>query len=229
MPSAVLQIEDLQTMPYRAAWAYQESVHAAVADGAPERLLFVEHPPVITFGRRGNTPGNLLASEEYLSQRGVELVESDRGGDITFHGPGQLVAYPIIRLNDHGLSVGAYVRALERACINALADLGIMAKRIDGAVGIWVDDQRVSAKICAIGVRIRRGVSLHGLALNVGTDLNYFKFIVPCGLTGKPVTSIRRLLGDSTPAMSRVQEVLAVALNRAFSQARSSSIAECRA
>jgi lipoate-protein ligase B len=153
-----------------------------------------------------------------LRQLGVELVQSDRGGDITFHGPGQVVAYPIIRLNDHGLSVGGYVRSLERAVIATLADLAISARRDDSAVGVWVDDPATAtaAKICAIGVRIRRGVSLHGLALNVTTDLDYFNLIVPCGLPGRPVTSVGKLLGDTAPTIEQVRERLARRLVEAF-------------
>jgi lipoyl(octanoyl) transferase len=149
----------------------------------------------------------------------VELVQSDRGGDITFHGPGQVVAYPIVRLNDHGLSVGGYVRSLERAVIATLADFGIQARRDESAVGVWVDEPATgkAAKICAIGVRIRRGVSLHGLALNVTTDLNYFNLIVPCGLPGRPVTSIQKLLGDAAPTIYQVREKLARRLIQALS------------
>jgi lipoyl(octanoyl) transferase len=217
----MLIVEDLQTMPYRQAWAIQEAVHAKVADGERERLILVEHPPVITFGRR-DSQANLLATETYLAQLGVELVHSDRGGDITFHGPGQLVAYPIIRLNDHGLSVGGYVRALENAAIAALAELGIPARRIDGAVGVWTDnDHSPTAKICAIGVRIRRGVSMHGLALNVDTDLNFFNLIVPCGLTDKPVTSVRKLLGDAGPSMTAVKSILTASMQEKFAVAES--------
>jgi lipoyl(octanoyl) transferase len=198
-------------MPYRDAWREQERVHEDVVAGGSERLLLVEHPPVITFGRRAGVERNLLASDEQLARLGVEVVQSDRGGDITFHGPGQLVAYPIVRLNDHGLSVGGYVHRLERAVIEALGDLGIPARRDDCAVGVWVDDgsgTHTLAKVCAIGVRIRRGVSLHGLALNVTTDLNYFNLIVPCGLHCRPVTSVRKILGEAAPDMNAVKRVL---------------------
>jgi lipoyl(octanoyl) transferase len=210
----MFQVHDLQTLDYRQAWQVQETVHAQVADGAEERLLIVEHPPVITLGRRGMTPGNLLAGEESLSKLGVQLVHSDRGGDITFHGPGQIVVYPIVRLNDHALSVGGYVRALENSIITALAELNVTARRIPGEVGVWTDDHGQTAKIAAIGVRIRRGVSLHGLALNVETDLSYFNLIVPCGLVGKPVTSLRKLLGAATPPLPRVKGILIDALQQ---------------
>ena len=204
-------VTDLGTMPYRDAWREQERVHEEVVAGGPGQLLFVEHPPVITFGRRAGVERNLLASDEQLARLGVEVVQSDRGGDITFHGPGQVVAYPIVRLNDHALSVGGYVRTLERAVIEALGDLGVSARRDDCAVGVWVDDgtgKNTLAKVCAIGVRIRRGVSLHGLALNVATDLNYFNLIVPCGLHCRPVTSVRKILGDKAPNTDAVKRVL---------------------
>ncbi|MGB7158521.1 MAG: lipoyl(octanoyl) transferase LipB, partial [Tepidisphaeraceae bacterium] len=210
-------VEDLGTMPYRQAWAHQERVHADVVAGGEERLLLVEHPPVITVGRRPNVTKNLLASPESLAQRSVEFVESDRGGDITFHGPGQLVAYPIVRLIDHQLSVGGYVRRLEQVVIDTLAELGIAARKDECAVGVWVDDGAVRpgspqagtlAKICALGVRIRRGVSMHGIALNVTTDLSYFDLIVPCGLSCRPVTSIEKLRGTGTAPMQRVKQAL---------------------
>jgi lipoyl(octanoyl) transferase len=219
-------ITDLGTLAYRDAWRLQEAAHAEVLAGGAERVLLVEHPPVITLGRRsdrgeGGAPRDvqhLVASPDYLRQLGVELVQSDRGGDITFHGPGQVVAYPIVRLNDHGLSVGGYVRSLERAVIGTLADFGIHARRDESAVGVWVDDPEAgtAAKICAIGVRIRRGVSLHGLALNVTTDLNYFNLIVPCGLPGRPVTSVHKLLGGAGPTIEQVRERLASRLIGSF-------------
>jgi len=209
----MLEVEDLGTVPYRQAWELQEKIHAQVAAGANERLLLLEHPPVITIGRRPDGAANLLTSEEALARLGVEFVHSDRGGDITFHGPGQLVAYPIIRLNDHKLSVGGYVRLLQEAVISALAEFGIKAHREDGAVGVWTAD---GAKICAIGVRIRRGISLHGLALNISTDLNFFNLIVPCGLAGKSVTSLKKILGDAAPAMDKVKHVLTGAMQNAL-------------
>lgn len=209
-------VQDLGKMAYRDAWAAQEAAHADVVAGGAERVLLVEHPPVITFGRRDDGASrNLIASEDELRKLGVEVVQSDRGGDITFHGPGQLVVYPIVRLNDHRLSVGGYVRALENSVIEALALLGITAHREQGAVGIWVGDTpETSAKICAIGVRIRRGVSLHGLALNITTDLRYFNLIVPCGLTGRAVTSISEILGERTPVLPDVKQGLVEALQK---------------
>jgi lipoyl(octanoyl) transferase len=219
-----MDVIDLGLCPYNDAWRQQEAAHEQVLAGGPERLLLVEHPPVITLGRREGVIKHLVASAESLAGIGVELVQSDRGGDITFHGPGQVVAYPIVRLNDHRLSVGGYVRALESAAIATLADFGVAARREEGAVGVWVDDPTAGqpAKICAIGVRIRRGVSLHGLALNVTTDLNYFNLIVPCGLAGRPVTSLRKLLGDAAPDMATVKDRLAARLGETIA---SSSLA----
>jgi lipoyl(octanoyl) transferase len=205
-----MRFEDLGTMAYGEAWAIQERAHEEVLAGGEERVFFVEHPPVITFGRRPNVARNLLASDEQLAKLGVKVVQSDRGGNITFHGPGQIVAYPIIRLNDHGFSVGGYVHTLERIIVNTLAELGITSNSDPTAVGVWtpVPSCGSSAKICAIGVRIKRGVSLHGIALNVTTDLSYFKLIVPCGIQGRPVTSISQTLGATSPPITIVKDLL---------------------
>ena len=220
--SVRFRVEDLGVLPYRDAWAVQERAHEEVLSGGPERIFFVEHPPVITFGRRAGVSRNLIASDDQLAKLGVEVVQSDRGGDITFHGPGQLVAYPILRLIDHRLSVGAYMHALERAVIGMLADLGIEAHADPAAIGVWTNDAGRSAKVCALGVRIKRGVSLHGLALNIDTDLSCFDLIVPCGLVGKTVTSLRRLLGDQTPTMDHAKALLASHLTSTLAPCRSS-------
>jgi lipoyl(octanoyl) transferase len=185
-----VDVIDLGTMEYRAAWSRQEQLHADVVAGADERILLVEHPPVITLGRR---PG-----------ADVDLVESDRGGNITFHGPGQIVAYPIIRLNDHRLSVGGYVHRLEDVVIHTLRELGVESGKDACAVGVWAG----GAKVAAIGVRVRRGVTLHGLALNVSTD-RYFDLIVPCGLARRPVMSVHTLLPDNPPTVQQVKQMLA--------------------
>jgi lipoyl(octanoyl) transferase len=217
-----MRVEDLGTLGYRDAWALQERVHAEVAGGAEERVLLVEHRPVITFGRRPGVERNVVAPQALLDARGVETVPSDRGGDVTFHGPGQLVAYPIVRLIDHRLSVGGYVHALERAVIDTLARFGVAARKDDCAVGVWAEDPMGSgtlAKVCAIGVRVRRGVTLHGLALNVTTDLSYFDLIVPCGLVGRPVTSLQELLGERAPSMAAVKAALGESLRTTLSGA----------
>ena len=204
-------LRDLGRLGYREAWVLQEQAHDEVAaggEGGAEQLLMVEHPPVITLGRRAGGEKNGLASADQLLERGVDLVASDRGGDVTFHGPGQIVAYPIVRLIDHQLSVGAYVRRLEDIVITTLAGFGLVGQKDESAIGVWVDDDGTAAKICALGVRIRRGISLHGIALNVETDLDFFKLIVPCGLASRPVTSMRRLLGESCPELQTVREAL---------------------
>lgn len=196
-------------MQYRPAWDYQVQVHECVAAGGEERVLFVEHEPVITFGRRPGVARNLVASQEQLARMGVEVIESDRGGDITFHGPGQVVVYPIIRLADHKLSISGYVHRLEAIVVDALRQVGITDAAADPeAPGIWVPTNGKPAKVCAVGVRIRRGVSMHGIALNVATDLRYFELIVPCGLVGRPVTSLQKLLGDKAPSFAEIQELL---------------------
>jgi lipoyl(octanoyl) transferase len=214
-----MRIEDLGRMNYRDAWSRQEAVHEQVMAGAEECLLLVEHPPVITLGRRPGVDKNLIASPQALERLGVEVVQSDRGGDITFHGLGQIVAYPIVRLNDHALSVGGYVHTLEQIAIDTLAAFGIAARKDSCAVGVWADDgSGTLAKLCAIGVRIRRGVSLHGLALNVTTDLNYFNLIVPCGLACRPVTSIQKLLGEHAPPIDAVRAALSREVLSTFSR-----------
>lgn len=215
-----MKIEDLRTMAYNDAWELQEEHHARVAEGGEEVILLVEHPPVVTLGRRASAMENLLASSDLLKQRGVELVQTDRGGDITFHGPGQIVAYPIIRLLDHKLSVGGYVHGLEKAVIGTLAAFGIGACADPSAVGVWTSHNGKPGKVCAIGVRVKRGVTLHGLALNVTTDLSYFDLIVPCGLAGRGVTSLSQLLGEKAPSMDRVKQVLVQSIVQQFNEPR---------
>ena len=215
-----MNVMDLGLVCYRDAWALQERVHADIVAGGEEQLLIVEHPPVITMGRRPGLAKNILAASEALERAGVEVVESDRGGDVTFHGPGQLVAYPIVRLADHRLSVGGYVRRLQEIVIATLNDLGVPSQTDPDAIGVWTCGSDAAAcevaKICAIGVRIRRGVSMHGLALNVTTDLRYFDLIVPCGLSGRAVTSLAKILGERAPAMPQVKAALVARAVEAF-------------
>jgi len=177
-------------------------------------LLLLEHPPVITLGRNARL-ANVVAPPEFLAQRGVELFEIDRGGDVTFHGPGQLVAYPIVDLRSFEPRVGAveYVRRLEEVLIRTCGDYGIGTQRIKGLTGVWTYalPKKPEAKIAAIGVHISRGVTTHGFALNVATDLDFFSLIVPCGLTGKPVTSMERELKKPLPL-----EEVATAASRNF-------------
>ncbi len=173
-----------------------------------DRLLLLEHDHVITLGRNGHRE-NLLASEEILDRAGISFYPSDRGGDVTYHGPGQLVGYPILDLREWKRDVGAYVRAVEQTIIDTLADYGIEAGRIPKLTGVWVGER----KIAAIGVHISRWVTSHGFALNVSTDLSYFQYIVPCGLQ-KPVTSMDALGARAT--LEEVSKTLAGHFGRIF-------------
>ncbi len=205
-----LRVRDLGRMAYGEALAIQRQTHADVLAGrAAQTLLLVEHEPVVTLGRRPGSERNLVASEAMLARAGVAVHPTDRGGDITYHGPGQLVAYPIVALNRLALNLRRYVWRLEQAIIDTLAAFDIDAGRDDCAVGVWVKHQgRPGAKIAAIGVRASRWVTMHGLALNVETNLDHFKLIVPCGLAGRPVTSMKQLLGDACPGVDDVKAEL---------------------
>jgi lipoyl(octanoyl) transferase len=191
MPDSVMrtcQVRELRRTDYGAALAIQRQLASERKDGLiPDQLLLLEHPHVITLGRNGRQE-NLLAGGDVLERAGIAFFPTDRGGDITYHGPGQLVGYPILDLRDWKRDVGAYVRALEQVIIDTLADFGILAGRIPKLTGVWVGER----KIAAIGVHISRWVTSHGFALNVNTDLSYFQYIVPCGLS-KPVTSMAQL------------------------------------
>ena len=182
------QVRELGRMDYGAALGLQKRLASERKDGLiPDQLILVEHPHVITLGRNGRQD-NLLASSDVLERAGVAFFPTDRGGDITYHGPGQLVGYPILDLRAWKRDVGAYVRAIEQLITDTLADFGILAGRIPKLTGVWVGEQ----KIAAIGVHISRWITSHGFALNVNTDLSYFQYIVPCGLR-KPVTSMAQL------------------------------------
>ncbi len=174
----------------------------------PDQLLIVEHPHVITLGRNGRAE-HLLASEDVLRRAGVTFHHTDRGGDITYHGPGQVVGYPILDLREWKRDVSAYVRSVEQVLIDTLAGFGIAAGRVPGATGVWVDGR----KVAAIGVHISRWVTSHGFALNVTTDLSYFQYIVPCGLS-KPVTSMAEL--GAAPARGEVITAIAHNFGRVF-------------
>jgi lipoyl(octanoyl) transferase len=186
---------DLGLIGYAEAYALQTRVVAARKAGAIEDvLLLCEHPHVITLGRSGKRE-NLLASEHVLRQKGVEFHASDRGGDITYHGPGQIVGYPILNLGAIRRDVVWYVRTLEEAMIRATAEFGICAERITGKTGIWVRSGNTEEKLAAIGVHISRWVTSHGFAYNVSTDLRNFDLIVPCGIADRKATSLEKLLG----------------------------------
>ena len=184
-------------IPYAEAYALQKRVVAArKLSGIEDVLLFCEHPHVITQGRNGEKE-HMLAGENVLRQKGVEFFETSRGGDVTYHGPGQIVAYPILNLGAIRRDVVWYVRMLEEAMIRATAEFGIEAKRESGKTGIWVGEGKLGEKLGAIGVHISRWVTSHGLAYNVSTDLRNFELIVPCGIADRKVTSLEKLLGRS--------------------------------
>lgn len=218
---------DLGVMDYKSAWDYQERLlqenvrrkslsHLGQRVGGESHsdntsqtgpeinngqatqhyLLFVEHPPVFTLGKSGNID-NVLLSEERLRAKGIEFFKTNRGGDITFHGPQQIVGYPILDLEKFDTDIGHYLRNLEEVIILTLADYGIIAGRSKGETGVWIDVDKPGRerKICAIGVRCSRWITMHGFAFNVNTDLNYFNFIIPCGIQGKQVTSLQKELG----------------------------------
>src|SRR5882762_7532180 len=188
---------DLELMGYAEAWALQKRVVAARKAGAiDDVLLLCEHPHVITQGRNGKRE-NLLASEHVLRQKGVEFHTTDRGGDITYHGPGQIVGYPILNLGEIRRDVVWYVRMLEEAMIRATSEFAITAERVEGKTGIWVRTENAEEKLAAIGVHLSRWVTSHGFAYNVSTDLRYFDLIVPCGIADRKATSLEKLLGRS--------------------------------
>jgi lipoyl(octanoyl) transferase len=227
-----LLVVDLGLVEYGAAWELQRRVAAArKAAAIPDVLLLCEHPHVVTLGRSGKI-SNLRASNEMLRRMSVSFFETNRGGDITYHGPGQLVGYPILSLAEIRRDVGWYVRSLEEAMIRATSEFGISAKRVSGRTGVWVEVQAGSAmedrkevkeieevkdeeKLAAIGVHLSRWVTSHGFAYNVSTDLRYFDLIVPCGIAGKQATSLEKLLArrvemkDAAPRITaRLGEIL---------------------
>ena len=204
-------VTDLGRMSYSAAFELQRSLVEKRKRGEiADQLLFVEHPHVVTMGRNGHE-SNVLASPELLEREGIEFHQTDRGGDVTYHGPGQIVGYPIFDLREWKRDVVAYVRGIEQVLIDALGSFGIFAYRDSGATGVWTDH----GKVAAIGVHISRWVTSHGFALNLDTDLNYFRYIVPCGLT-KPVTSMRALSCAAT--RSEVIHALEQSFGRVFNR-----------
>lgn len=199
------EIRDLGLIDYSEAWDLQKDQLANRLDHSVGDTLFLcEHNPVYTLGKSGDS-NNLLINENFLKQIGAQTFRIERGGDITYHGPGQLVGYPILHLHDLGMGVKAYVHLLEESLIQTLDHFGIKAKRVDGLIGIWLVDGP-PRKIAAIGIKISRGVSMHGFALNVNTDLSYFNHIVPCGIQDKAVTSMEKELGH-TLDMDEVKSV----------------------
>jgi len=192
-------------LPYRTAWALQQQLHEQRRNSAiPDTLILLEHPPVYTFGKNAD-------HENLLNARDAEVVQSDRGGDITWHGPGQLVGYPILNLKDHRQSVSWYMRQLEEVIIRVLQHFNIPAGRIDKLTGVWVADR----KICAMGVRLSRWVTMHGFALNVGPDMSYFDGMIPCGIKGKGVVSMNEILEEQL-TINDVIPILTSSFQRVF-------------
>ena len=202
-----IQVEDLGLKDYKESWEYQELLFKEIVDlkiknrreelalETPNYFLFVEHPHVYTMGKSGDI-SNLLLSEKQLEQKGARFYKINRGGDITYHGPGQIVGYPILDLDNFFTDIPKYLRFLAEVIILTLADYGIDSGRSPGETGVWLDvGTPFARKICAMGVRASRWVSMHGFALNVNTDLGYFDHIIPCGIRGKAVTSLNVELG----------------------------------
>jgi lipoyl(octanoyl) transferase len=213
-----LFVVDLGTLPYAAALELQRDVARRRISGeiAEDVLLLVEHPPVVTLGRTAKG-ANLIASPEYLASHGVELFEVERGGDITFHGPGQLVGYPIIDLKRHRKDLHWYLRQVEEALIQAIGQFGIAGGRVDKYTGVWVDAASDSRrKIASIGVHARDWVTWHGFALNVNTDLRYFDLMIPCGISGVTMTSVARELQSGSQDMRAAHDAVVGAFGRTF-------------
>ncbi len=203
--------KDLGSMDYKDAWDYQNELFKGIIDIklanrnrdikelSPNYLLFTEHPPVYTLGKSGDL-SNLLLNEEQLKQKGISFFKSNRGGDITFHGPEQIVGYPIIDLEEFKPDIRWYMRSLEEVIIRTIAHYGLQGVRSDGETGVWLDvGTPFARKICALGVRTSRWVTMHGFALNVNTNLGYFDHIIPCGIRGKAVTSMQAELNRKVP------------------------------
>lgn len=191
-------------MGYGEAYSLQQRLHEARMQGEiPDTLLLLEHPPVITLGK-GWHASNLLFSEAEYTRRGIEVYPTDRGGDVTYHAPGQLVGYPIFNLCEHGRDLHRYLRNVEEALIRTLHDFGLEGRREPKYTGVWIGEE----KIAAIGIKASRWVTMHGFALNVNTDLTPFRWIIPCGIQEKGVTSMQQLLGHSVPMEQVTQSVM---------------------
>ena len=228
MPEVVFK--DLGTIDYKEAWDYQETLFKANIDlkiaqrkgetniPTTSYLLFCEHPHVYTLGKSGK-PEHLLMSEERLKEVDATYYKINRGGDITYHGPGQLVVYPIFDLENYFTDIHKYMRYLEEAVILTLKEYDIQAGRVEGLTGVWIAGDTPNArKICAMGVKSSRWVTMHGIGFNINTDLNYFNYIVPCGIQDKAVTSLQKELGR-TVNLNEVKEKLRVHLANLFDYA----------
>jgi len=190
-----------EPVPYSTAYELQLRRRDAVEAGAePEALFLLEHPPTITLGRNAHEQ-HLLQSRDALADRGIEIVDVDRGGDVTYHGPGQLVAYPILHIDRRGLGITRYLRALEGVVIDTLAEFGVRSGRQEGFTGVWTD----RGKIAAIGIGVHRGVTFHGTAINLNPDRTHWQLIVPCGIADKPISAIAREL-ERPPMLASVAD-----------------------
>jgi lipoate-protein ligase B len=206
---------NLDAIPYADALALQHRIVEARKRGAlNDVLLLLEHPPVFTLGRNA-ADSNILASRDFLQQLGIETFHVERGGDVTYHGPGQLVGYPILNLHNFRLDVGWFVRSMEETLLRALADFGIRGKRVEKLVGVWLDTQTGDAKVVQIGARIEQWITYHGFALNVDPNLAHFDLIVPCGISDKAVTSMTRALNQPIE-MRAVRERVAARFAEVF-------------
>ncbi|AKD02681.1 lipoyl(octanoyl) transferase LipB [Pontibacter korlensis] len=225
-----IQFEHLGLIDYKEAWDYQDKIFTSILDlkvqnrkaesgeevPTPNYLLFCQHPHVYTLGKSGHEE-HLLLNQEALQAKGATYYKINRGGDITYHGPGQIVGYPILDLENYFTDIHKYLRFLEEAIILTLADYGIQAGRIEGFTGVWLDhvEQQNPRKICAMGVKCSRWVTMHGFAFNINTDLDYFNNIVPCGISDKAVTSLAKELGHEVP-LAEVEEKLLKHLGSLF-------------
>ena len=219
--------KDLGSKDYKEAWDYQNELFQGIVDIklsnrnreekelSPNYFLFTEHPPVYTLGKSGDL-SNLLLNEEQLKNKGISFFKSNRGGDITFHGPEQIVGYPIIDLEEFKPDIRWYMRSLEEVIIRTIAHYGLHGVRSDGETGVWLDvGTPFARKICALGVRTSRWVTMHGFALNVNTNLGYFDHIIPCGIRGKAVTSMEAELNRKIP-LEEVKELIKENFEKVF-------------
>jgi lipoyl(octanoyl) transferase len=220
MDTQMVEFRDLGKMNYKEAWDYQENLLKRNLEAKSKKngdtviptnnyLLLVEHPPVYTLGKSGKMD-HVLISEEERNARGIQFFHTNRGGDITFHGPEQIVGYPILDLENFYTDIGRYLRELEEVIILTLKDFGITGERSTGETGVWIDSfiKGKERKICAMGVRCSRWITMHGFALNVNTDLGYFDHIIPCGIQNKKVTSMKAELGHAIELSSVKEKIL---------------------
>ncbi|MDP2876411.1 MAG: lipoyl(octanoyl) transferase LipB [Holophaga sp.] len=211
------QIRSLGSVFYEAGLRMQKALALDVLSGAlPDQVLVVEHPPVFTLGRNA-TRHDIHVNDAFLEERGVEVFETDRGGQVTYHGPGQVVIYPICNLGDGRKDLGRFVRGLEEAMIRTAADFQVVAERLEGFPGVWVNTERGWEKLGALGIHLKRWVSTHGIAFNVAPELHHFRWITPCGITDKGVCSLAALLGDAAPTWEQAADRLIHHITEIFS------------